>query len=77
MAMTSREGRRGSLGLELDNNRNGEGRDGDGGTKLLRSSWKNLEGGESPLEYLPFCSCQKSYAIEVNNHCRYRIFNKN
>lgn len=40
-----REKQRGTSGLGLENKRNGEGRCGDGGVKLLRSSWKNLDGG--------------------------------
>lgn len=45
MAKMRREGRRGSLGLGLENTRKGDGRGIDGGVKLLRSSSKNLEGG--------------------------------
>lgn len=37
-AMMMREGCRGVLGFGLENSRKGKGRDGDGATKLLRSS---------------------------------------
>lgn len=43
--MMRREGRRVLLELGFWNNRKGDGRGGDGGVKLLRSSSKNLEGG--------------------------------
>lgn len=43
MAMMRSEGRRGLS--KLENRRKGDGRGGDGGVKLLRSSLKNLEGG--------------------------------
>ena len=45
MAMMRREGRENFSWLGVENNRNGEGRGGDGGQKLFRSSKKNLEGG--------------------------------
>lgn len=45
MAMMSRDGRKGSSGFGFENMMKGDGRDSGGGTKLLRSSWKNLEGG--------------------------------
>lgn len=45
MAMMRREGRENFSRLGVENNRNGEGRGGEGGQKLFRSSKKNLEGG--------------------------------
>lgn len=45
MAMMRRDGREYFSRLGVENNRNGEGRGGDGGQKLFRSSKKNLDGG--------------------------------
>lgn len=45
-AMMRRDGLRGSSGLGFEKTMKGDGRGGSGeGVKLLRSSWKNLEGG--------------------------------
>lgn len=45
-AMMRRDGLRGSSGLGFEKTMKGEGRGSGGGeAKLLRSSWKNLEGG--------------------------------